>query len=380
MSADFCIIGGGIAGLSIAAELTGKAEVIVLEREADLAYHTTGRSAALYSELVASSMALALSRLSRSFLTNPPAGFTPSPLHHDIGCIFTATAQQMELAREVINEQAGLQVLDSDQLQALVPVLRTGDGSVTCGLYEKGAFKIDVAALVDAYRRQFVSAGGTIRCNAEVVALQQQAGGWEIKLSNNDIVQSKKVINAAGAWGDVIAELANVAPLGLRPLRRTIIAFEGPENTNVGDWPAVGGIDGGYYFLPEAGLLTGSSADEVESPPCDAQPEEYDIALAAYNIQANTSLDIKRIQHKWAGLRTFSPDRQLVAGYDPVCRDFFWFVGQGGFGIQTAPAAAHAAAFLALEKKIPEPYEQAGVTEQALAPGRFVPTAENAGE
>jgi D-arginine dehydrogenase len=133
----------------------------------------------------------------------------------------------------------------------------------------------------------------------------------------------------------------------------------------------VGGIDGGYYFLPEAGLLTGSSADEVESPPCDAQPEEYDIALAAHNIQSNTTLEIKRIQHKWAGLRTFSPDRQLVAGYDRACQEFFGFVGQGGFGIQTAPAAARAAAALALKNQLPVQFEEAGVTAQALSPQRF---------
>lgn len=371
MISDFCIIGGGIAGLSIAAELAGMAEVVVLEREADLAYHTSGRSAALYSEMVTSSIALVLTRLSRSFLTDPPAGFTHSPLHHDTGCIFTATAQQMELVCQVMNEQPGLQLLDIDQLQALVPVLRTGEGSVSCGLYEKSAFKIDVAALVDAYRRKFLSAGGAIKCSAEVIALEQRPGGWEIQLSNNDIIQSEKVINAAGAWGDEIAVMASVAPLGLRPLRRTIIAFEGPENTDCSDWPAVGGIDGGYYFLPEGGLLTGSSVDEVESPPCDAQPEEYDIALAAHNIQANTMLDIKRIQHKWAGLRTFSPDRQLVAGYDRACQDFFWFVGQGGFGIQTAPAAALAAAALALANQLPVQFEEAGVTAQALSPQRF---------
>lgn len=372
MTADFCVIGGGIAGLSIAYELRAKAKVVVLEKETDLSYHSTGRSAALYSEFIATPLALALSRLSRPFLTSPPPVFSMAPLHRDIGCVFTATRQQATLVQQKMAQHAALQLLDQEQLSALIPILRLGEESITSGLYEKKAFRIDVAALVNAYRSQFIAGGGEIRCKAEVVALTHDTGGWKIQLSNNEVIHSRKIVNAAGAWGDKVAEMAGIVPLGLQPMRRTIITFDGPDYADTRHWPAVGGIDGGYYILPEAGLLAGSAADEVASPAYDAQPEEYDIALAAHNIESNTTLNIKRIQHKWAGLRTFAPDRKLVAGYDSQNHNFFWFVGQGGFGIQTAVAAAQAAATLALEDVLPAHFQEAGVTANALSPQRLV--------
>jgi D-arginine dehydrogenase len=213
--------------------------------------------------------------------------------------------------------------------------------------------------------------GGAVQCNAEVTSLTKNSDGWKAQLANGESVNSKYVVNAAGSWGDVIATLAGVPPLGLTPFRRNIIIFDGPENTDVSQWPAMASITGEYYFLPEAGKLMGSSADEVPSEPCDAQPEEYDIALAAHNIESVTTLEIKHIHHKWGGLRTFAPDRQLVAGYDENAEGFFWFVGQGGFGMQTSAASARAAALLALEESLPKEFEDAGVSAEVLSPIRF---------
>lgn len=371
MKTDFCVIGGGIAGLSIAAELADKANVLVLEREADLAYHTTGRSAALYSELSAESTALALSKLTRPFLVNTPAGFSEYPLHDPVTCIFVAKANELGHLQDYAAKLNNPQILDSGQMLKQVPVLKTGEGEFVAGLLEEDAFRIDVGALVQGYRRQIKTRGGTIRCHSEVTALTQTRQGWTVQLSDNESLNAKRIINAAGAWGDSIAGLAGATPLGLQPKRRNIIIFDGPGGTDFAHWPAVAGITGNFYFLPEAGKLMGSSADEVPSDPCDAQAEEYDIALAAHNIESATTLEIKRIHHKWAGLRTFSPDRQLVAGYDRDKAGFFWLVGQGGFGIQTSHAVSRAAALLALQESLPTEYEEAGVTLEALSPLRF---------
>ncbi len=371
MKTDFCVIGGGIAGLSIAAELSQKAKVVLLEREQDLAYHTTGRSAALYSDITASSTALALSKLTRPFLLDPPEGFSEYPLFDEIGCIFVARDDQADLIETESAKIDRPQILDAEQILASVPIMRTGGNDITAGLLEEYAFRIDVAALVQGYRNQARRNDATIQCQAEVTALTYENSEWKVQLSNGDSLTANKIINASGAWGDVIGELAGAKPIGLSPYRRNIIVFDGPSDIDMSRWPAIGSITMDYYFLPEAGRLMGSSADEVPSEPCDAQPEEYDIALAAHNIESATTLSIDHIHHKWAGLRTFAPDRQLVAGYDADCPGFFWYVGQGGFGIQTSHASARAAALLALEESLPLEYEEAGVNSDALSSNRF---------
>jgi D-arginine dehydrogenase len=371
MKTDFCVIGGGIAGLSIAAEISKKASVVVLEREQDIAYHTSGRSAALYSELSAESTALSLSKLTRPFLLNPPVGFSQYPLHNPITCIFTARKNELELIQSNAAKLDNPITLDNGQMLEKIPVLKTGGDGIVAGLLEEDAFRIDVGALVQGFRAMVKHGGGTVQCNAEVSALTKDSDGWKVETCKGESLSSEYIVNAAGSWGDVIATLAGVAPLGLKPLRRNIIIFDGPENTDLSKWPAMASISGEYYFLPEAGKLMGSSADEIPSEPCDAQPEEYDIALAAHNIENVTTLEIKQIHHKWAGLRTFAPDRQVVAGYDANREGFFWFVGQGGFGMQTSAASARAAALLALGESLPKEYEDAGVTAEVLSPLRF---------
>lgn len=240
------------------------------------------------------------------------------------------------------------------------------------GLHETDAFKIDVGAMVEAYRKHTLASKGEIRRNANVTALAHSSEGWQVTLADGETIRAAKLINAAGAWGDEIASLAGVKPVGLSPLRRTIITFDGPAGEDVSHWPAIGGLAGGYYFMPEAGKLLGSAADEVPASPCDAQPEEYDLALAAHNIESQTTLNIERIHHKWAGLRTFSADRQPVVGYDSSNRDFFWLVGQGGFGIQTAPALSRVAAILARQESLPGEFQAAGLSELALSASRFL--------
>ena len=291
------------------------------------------------------------------------------------GCLHTATAQESGQLRSILksraNEVRGLELLGQAEVASRVSIIRTQDGTIQGALWEPTAARLDVAGLLAGYRKNTLGGGGEILCDAEVVAIEQAQDQWNISLADGRLIIADKLINAAGAWGDAIAEMAGIEPLGLSPLRRTMIIFDGPDGENVREWPAVGGITGGYYYMSEAGKLMGSSADEVPSAPCDAQPEEYDIALAAYNIESATTLEIKHIHHKWAGLRTFAPDRQPVVGWDPSNLDFFWLVGQGGTGIQTAPALSQIAAGLATREPIPADLLELGITEQSLSRARL---------
>ena len=375
LSTDFCIIGGGVAGLSIAYHLSASADVCLLERESDLAYHTSGRSAAVYSAIYTDGLSGQLSALSRPFFDAPPDGFTVQSLTHVNGCLHTATLEDIDQMRSIYESRVGaaqgLELLEPAEVAARVPILRTEDGTIQGALWEPLAARLDVAELMAGYRKQTLLSGGEIGCGAEVVAIRHDRDQWSISLSDGRVVSATIIVNAAGAWGDVIAEMAGIEPLGLSPLRRTMIIFDGPKDADIENWPAVGGITGGYYFMKEAGKLMGSGADEIPSPPCDAQPDEYDIALAAHNIELATSLEIKHIHHKWAGLRTFAPDRQPVIGYDPSNPAFFWLVGQGGTGIQTAPALSELAADLALNKPIRTDLIDLGITEQSVGRARF---------
>ncbi len=292
-------------------------------------------------------------------------------MFENIPCIFTATRDESGLIDENAKKLSDPQILTVEDLLERVPVLRTGAEHICGGLLEKDSFRIDVAALVQGFRNLLKKNNGQIICDAEVMKLKQGGESWELILANDDKMTCSVVINASGAWGDVIAERAGLGKLGLTPLRRNIIIFDGPGAIDFSNWPAIASIGGSYYFLPEAGKLMGSAADEVPSKPCDAQPEEYDIALAAHNIESATTLEIKTIEHKWGGLRTFSPDRQLVAGFDSDKSGFFWFVGQGGFGIQSSAAAAKVAAQIITGSSLNTEFIDAGINAASLSPQRF---------
>lgn len=368
---EFCIIGGGMAGVSIAYHLSRSSAVILLEREPRLGSHSTGRSAALYSEIPMTDVVRRLSRLSRPFFDLPPAEFDATLMQPPRGSILTAQAADLAQLQDLASENSSLQWLDTDALRARVPILRLGPDAIVAGLLEPAAYRIDVAALLEGFRRGAKARGADIRSNCGVRGLHRAAGCWSIATTAGESLRASVIVNAAGSWGDEIATLAGAAPLGLTPLRRTMIVFDPPPSLDCRLWPAVGGADASYYFLPDAGLLMGSAADEVPSPPCDAQPEPVEIALAAQRIEDVTTLTIKRIRNRWAGLRTFAPDRLPVAGYDPVTAGFFWLVGQGGSGIQTAPALGEAAAALALRQTLPDHFLQAGISAGILSPARF---------
>jgi D-arginine dehydrogenase len=254
-----------------------------------------------------------------------------------------------------------------DAARAVVPVLKLAgetEGGIARALLDPAAARLDGHALLMGYARGLRQRGGRLVTSAEVTAVERRAGQWVVRTPQGEF-GAPVLVDAAGAWADEVALRAGVVPLGLAPLRRTIISFEPPEGIDVHGWPLVRSLANEFYFLPEGRRLLASPADETPSPPCDAQPDEYDVALAAWRIEEVTTMSVRRVTHKWAGLRTFTPDRTPVAGFDPDVEGFFWLAGQGGYGLQTAPAMAQACESLIAGAPWPESLE---LPPEALAP------------
>jgi D-arginine dehydrogenase len=368
---DFLVVGAGIAGASAAYELAAHGSVLLLEREAHPGYHTTGRSAAVFSETYGNEVIRALSIASRAFFATPPAGFAEYPLWTPRPALFIGRPDQVRQlddwyhgARRLVS---GISRLDAQETAGLVPALRAG--YVAGGVLETGAADLDVNELHRGFLRGAAQRGAQLLCDAEVRSIARNAGAWLVE-SRRGQHQARIVVNAAGAWGDELAATAGAAPVGLEPRRRTAIIFPVPEPLDVRGWPVVVDIDEQFYFKPEAGKLLGSPADETPSAPCDAQPDELDVAIAASRIESTLDFPLGRIERKWAGLRSFVADRTPVVGFDERIRDFFWLVGQGGYGIQTAPAMGRLAASLITSGAIPSDIASLGVQPQRLAPGR----------
>lgn len=376
---DFAIVGAGIAGVSAAFHLAPKAKVIVLEREHVAAYHTTGRSAALHSETYGSAEIRAITVASGRFYRNPPQGFADHPLLTPRGALIAGRTGQKAALQKAAADYAKLvpsvRWLEPAEVLKLQPLLKpeaAGGGAI----FEPEADDMDVAAIHAGFLKGARAAGAVLRLNSEVVALDRRDGRWKIWLKDGEEVGAATLIDAAGAWADVLGGLAGCVPVGLVPKRRTAFTFESPADLvqrglDISKLPMVIDFDETWYIKPEVGQFLASPADETPSEPCDAQPEEMDVAIAVDRIETGTTLQIRRIKNKWAGLRSFVADKNLVVGYDPAVEGFFWLAGQGGYGIQTGYAAGQLAASLALGKGLPKDVADLGVTEAALSPGRF---------
>jgi D-arginine dehydrogenase len=249
-----------------------------------------------------------------------------------------------------------------------VPVLR--EDYVAAGVLEADAMDMDVNALHQGFLRGARNRGAELRPRARVESLQWRDGVWRVRAGGEEN-SAKVVINAAGAWCDQIADLAGARRIGLMPKRRTAILFDGPEDQQFSNWPAFIDVDEEFYARPESGALMGSPADETSMEPCDVQPEEMDIAIAVDRLQKATTLDIRRINRSWAGLRSFVADKTPVVGFDPVAEGFFWLAGQGGYGIQTAPSMGRVSAALAMGEAVPADLQRFGVRAADLSPARF---------
>ncbi len=368
---DIAVIGAGIAGASVASELSARHRVVLLERESQPGYHTTGRSAALFAAIYGPATVRALTRASASFFASPSPGFATSPLLAPRGLLMIARKDQLGALEAMFAEVSGrsdTRRLEGAELSALLPLLRRDYAEAA--LHEAGASDIDVHGLHHGFLRRFRANGGQIRTGAEVVSLERSGDQWLVTTPQVTI-RAGVVVNAAGAWADVVACMAGAAPVGLVPKRRTALIVAAPPDRDPSGWPMAVDVDEHFYLKPEAGRLLISPADETPSAPCDAQPEEIDIAVCVDRIERAFDLSVRRIENKWAGLRSFVADKTPVAGFDPDARGFFWLAGQGGYGIQTAPALGRVAASLVLGNGVPADAADQGVTARAMDPGRF---------
>jgi len=368
-TADFVIVGAGIAGASIGYFLAPHGRVVLLERESQPGYHTTGRSAALFLESYGTPQVRALTCASRAFLARPPDGFGEHPLLSPRGAMYVGAADQGALLDEAFetarNVSQHVRRLSSAEAHALVPVLAPGMNAVL----EEDAMDMDVHAIHQGYLRGLKGRGGQIVCDAGVTQCERMGDVWEVEARAN-VYRAPVVINAAGAWCDVIAKLAGARAIGLQPRRRSAFIFAPPQGVDAARWPMVVGADESFYFKPDAGMLLGSPANADPVGPQDVQAEEYDIALGIERIERATTLRILRPTRVWAGLRSFVADGDLVGGYDPERKGFFWVAAQGGYGIQTSPAMGETCACLVRGAAIPERMAAFGLTAAMLSPER----------
>jgi D-arginine dehydrogenase len=370
---DFLIVGAGIAGASLAYELAPHARVAVLEQEAQPGYHSTGRSAALFSETYGTPTTRGLTCASRSFLTSPPPGFTEHPILTERGVMHVAMrGQEQELAASMaLARQTAVDAieLDAEQTIARCPVLRPE--AVLGALYEHDAMDIDVHALHNGYLKGMRARGGQLFNDARLASAVFAAGAWTVTLDDGRTLVGRTLVNAAGAWADAVAARCGVLPIGLQPKRRTAFTFDPPAGVSIAAWPMVIGIDESYYFKPDAGQLLGSPANADPVDPHDVQAEEIDVATGIFHIEEVSTMQIRRPRHVWAGLRSFVSDGDLVVGHDDAAPNFFWVAAQGGYGIQSAPAVARLAASALLGKPFPQDLAGFGVRAEALAPARL---------
>jgi len=371
-SADILVIGAGMAGASAAAHLADGARVILLEAEDQPGYHSTGRSAALFSETYGNLAVRILSRAGRGYYEARAGGLAEHPILTPRGALMVGLpGQERALAAlwaELSPLDAAIRRLDAAETRALVPVLRPD--KVIGAVHEPGAMDIDVHGLHGAYLRRLRRAGGHLVAAAPVRALSRMGGVWTAATPAGDFA-APVVVNAAGAWADEVARMAGLPPVGLVPKRRTAAIVAPPRGIDTGRWPLV--IDAGEtgYFKPEAGKLLVSSADETPVPPSDVQPEELDVAVAIERLTERTTIAVRHVERRWAGLRSFVADQTPVVGFDPMADGFFWLAGQGGYGIQAAEGLARSAAALIRDGALPGDIAGLGLAPAMLSPARF---------
>ena len=362
--ADMLVIGGGIAGLSVAARLARHGRVTVLEGESAPGYHASGRSVAfahygLGNEPVRTLTALSMGELAEHAAVHPALHIASTD---EIGALD---------ALEEVHRQYGCDYtrVGPDEARALMPALRPE--ACAAALVDHGSLKLDTNAMLQAHAAGLRAHGGTLVTGARVHAIARDSDGWRVE-AGGESYAAAIIVNAAGAWADDVARMAGVTPIGIEPRRRTVISFAAPASENVGAWPFTKTVGEGFYLLPEGrGQLLASSMDQTPSEPCDAAAEELDIAIAADRVSQATTLPIRRISHSWAGLRSFAPDELPVIGHAAGAQGFVWCAGQGGAGFQTAPALSCIAAAAALGLPFPADCAAAGLAAELFSPARL---------
>ena len=371
---DYAVIGAGMAGASVAYRLSlAGASVVVLEQESQPGYHSTGRSAAMFMETYGTAHTRALTRASRDFFLNPPAGFSDHPILTPRSVLYIAQAGQEDLLEAAYQDYRaqGLEVerLDAAQAIKLVPCL--SPDTLAGAILDTVASDMDVHGLHQGFLRGMRDHGVQLLPDTRLEGAQWAEGLWTLHTSTQHTLQARHIVNAGGAWADAVAERCGVATLGIEPRRRSAFLFAPPEGVDISHWPTVVAVDESYYFKPDAGMLLGSPANADPVQAHDVAPEELDIATGIYRIEEATSLRIRRPSHVWAGLRSFAPDNEFVIGWDAQAPGFFWLAGQGGYGIQTAAGASELAATLLQGLPLPDSLTRHGVSVAAVDPARF---------
>jgi D-arginine dehydrogenase len=358
---EVIIVGGGIAGASLGAEIAAKRRVLIIEAEEHCGYHATGRSAAFYLESYGGTDVAKLTMASGLFLSQPPAGFSDRTFLRPRGDLHLTRDDLPELPPEIESR-----VIERRELEERIPGIRP---EWRRALFEPGCADIDVGALHAAYFRVFRKLGGTVRTNARLHSAHRQGSGWQVRLEDGSTLSAPVLVNAAGAWADDVAQRCGVAPLKIAPKRRTMVQLRAGRY-GLRDLPLVDDAKGTFYFKGEGDRTVWLSPhDEIATDPCDAAPEEVDVAAAIDRFQSVVDWPIEQVERRWAGLRSFASDRLPVYGFDAAMPGFFWCAGQGGFGIQTAPAAAKLAAAQLLEES-PDPIVS-HINPATYSPRRF---------
>ncbi|NNE21555.1 MAG: FAD-binding oxidoreductase [Rhizobiales bacterium] len=366
-SSDVIVIGAGIAGASVAAELAADLSVTVLEMEDRPGFHSTGRSAATWIPGYGPDPVRALTRASGDFLKNP----------HDDFCATAITSPRGEMLLGLPGQDAdvdnyrkvGMHDISLEDAVKRVPLLRTD--AIEAVLYDGTCLDVDVDALHQAFLRRLKQRGGHVHCDSPATAISRRAGNWHVTAKGGTF-EAPVLVNASGAWGDQVAELAGAQRVGLQPKRRSVAVIPPPPGADIDNWPVTASAGETFYFKPQSGMLLVSPADITPVDPHDAWADDMAIAEAIDQLMQYMDIEVTRVDHTWGGLRTFAPDGNPVVGFDPVLEGFFWLTGQGGYGIQTSPALSRTAAALIAGHDMPADIAEHGVTAEPLSPARFV--------
>lgn len=368
MTVDFLVVGAGIAGASVAARLAETHSVLLVDMEERAGYHSTARSAASYEPNYGPVPMLALTRASHDFFSEPPRGFTDAPLFTPRGSLFLEAKGQADKTDYLLSKSSGLTELSIAQTCALFPVLKPD--YATRSFLDGQTGDLDVDLIHHGFLRMLKERGSKLLLSSPLLSATRHSGQWNVRCGNTDVT-AIVIVNAAGAWGDVVAKLCGVAPVGLIPKRRSIGVIPMPDGMDFAHWPMVTDVGETWYAKPQSGKLIVSSADATAVEPHDAYVDDMAIAEGIDRMMAATTIEVERLDHSWGGLRTFAPDGGPVVGFDPSTDGFFWLVGQGGYGIQSAPGLSATAADMARGQPIPQAVIDMGLSRADIAPERF---------
>ncbi len=364
--ADIIIIGAGIAGAGLAAQLAGVRDLIILEAEDLPGYHSTGRSAAVLIQNYGNATIRALTRMSRSYLEQPPEALCSHSLLHRRGCLFTADKNNSNDILELMQQAERLRAVSPEEALEIVPALQPE--AVHMAAYEASAADIDVATLHQGWLRIAKASGAKLKVRERVIAIERTRNLWQLETTDHTYT-APVMVNAAGAWADTVARMAGVPPVGIVPKRRSMAILPEPASYNVNEWPLFGNVNDTWYCKPETGRLLVSPADEDPVEPMDAYVDDLVLAEGLHRFEQAVDFPVSRIEGNWAGLRAFAPDNTPVVGLAPDAEGFFWLAGQGGYGIQAAPAISKLANALITQDTPDKAFQDEHI--QALSPCRF---------